>query len=99
MGLTEVRGSTFKLGFGLTSSLFCKRCQGLSNGELTVFFSGTDRCNSVHHFSVGSAINPLTPYEANDPSLGVNMMHVKICFWLILDISEIAFFPRLSEQH
>jgi hypothetical protein len=27
------------------------------------------------------------------------MMHVKMCFWLILVISEIAFFPWLSEQH
>ena len=41
VGLTEVRGPTLNLGFGLPSRLFCEQCQSLSNSELT--FSGREQ--------------------------------------------------------
>ena len=64
---------------------------GLVYGQLSNQF--------VHISHLHAGINPLKPYEANDPSLDVNMMHVKMCFWLVLVITEIAFFPWLSEHH
>jgi hypothetical protein len=61
---------------------------GLVYGQLSNTF--------VHISHLHTGLNPVQPYEANDTSLDVNMMHVKMCLWLVLVITELAFFPWLS---
>ncbi len=50
----------------------------------------------VHISDLHVGINPVQKYESDDASLEINMSHVRTCVWLILVITELAFFPWLS---
>lgn len=62
---------------------------GIVYGQLSEHF--------VHISHLHTGMNPVLPYEAKDASLDVNIMQVKLCLWLVLVITELAFFPWLSE--
>lgn len=53
----------------------------------------------VHVGMLHRNVNAIEPYGPDDDALSINLMHVRVSYWLVLVVSELAFAPWLKNLH